>query len=101
MLAFKYVKTVVQLVATACFVLQMVAAVLRYLEQPTLSSPEQKPLASLTRPILVAVCRASQFNYSKALKQEQMWIKRVNGLTNGVLCRIIPTWGIKCSGQPP
>ena len=69
MIALKHIQAAVKLVATACFLLQMVAAVNRYLEQPTLSSPEQKPLASLTRPILVAVCRASQFNYSRAFAQ--------------------------------
>ena len=74
MAAFKYVKIAVQLAVTVCFVLQMVVAVLRYLGQPTLSSPEQKPLASLTRPILVAVCRASQFNYSRAYTQGQALI---------------------------
>ena len=71
MVALKHIQTGVKLVATACFVIQMVVAVNRYLEQPTLSSPEQKPLASLTRPILVAVCRSSQFNYSRALTQGQ------------------------------
>ena len=74
MVALKHIQTGVKLVATACFVLQMVAAVNRYLEQPTLSSPEQKPLASLTRPILVAVCRSSQFNYSRAYTQGQALI---------------------------
>ena len=70
MVALKHIQTGVQLAATVCFVLQMAAALLRYLEQPTLSSPEQKPLASLTRPILVAVCRDRQFNYSRAFAQE-------------------------------
>ena len=69
MIALKHIQTVVILVATAFFLLQMVAAVNRYLKPPTLSSPEQKPLATLTRPILVAVCRASQFNYSRAYTQ--------------------------------
>ena len=71
MVALKHIQTGVKLVATACFLLQMVNAVYKYLKKPTLSSPEQKPLASLSRPILVAVCRESQFNYSRAYTQGQ------------------------------
>ena len=71
MVGLKHIQTGVKLVATACFLLQMVLAVIRYLDHPTQSSPEQKPLASLSRPILVAVCRESQFNFSRANTQGQ------------------------------
>ena len=69
MAALKHIQTGVKLVATACLLLQMVNAVLTYLRKPTISSPEEKPLDSLSRPILVAVCRESQFNYSRAYTQ--------------------------------
>ena len=44
MVALKHIQTGVKLVATACFLLQMVNAVFTYLRKPTLSLPEEKPL---------------------------------------------------------
>ena len=63
---YKSLKIVIQALASVFLVMQMRLAVQKYLEKPTMSSPGTKPLSSLTKPLLVAVCRSNQLNYSRS-----------------------------------
>ena len=62
----KHLKKFVQMVALVIFVVQMVVALQKYLEQPLMSSPGTKTLLTLKKPLAITVCRTGQFNYDYA-----------------------------------
>ena len=59
-------KKVVLVVALTFFLIQMIAALQKYLNPPVISSPGVISLESLGRPVLVSLCKNSQFDYAKA-----------------------------------
>ena len=63
-----YLKTVIQVAAFVIFVVQMVFAVQKYNSKPTVISLGTKSLKDLDKPVLVSVCKTSQFNYERAAK---------------------------------
>ena len=65
-LGMKSLKTFVQVLALVFFSLQMLMAIRKYLTKPSMNSPTNKPLTSLQRPIFIAVCKESQFQYGLA-----------------------------------
>ena len=62
----EHLKTLVQIVALAIFVVQMSFALQKYtnLDKPLMSSPGSKTLSALQKPLYVTVCKTSQFNYT-------------------------------------
>ena len=62
----KMLKKVVLVVALTFFLIQMIAALNKYFNPQVISSPGVKSLESLDRPVLVSICKTSQFNYAKA-----------------------------------
>ena len=65
-LGMKSLKTFVQVLALVFFSLQMWVAIRKYLTKPSMNSPTKKSLTSLQRPIIIAVCKESQFQYGLA-----------------------------------
>ena len=59
------IKILIQVIALVFFTLQMVSAVLQYLEKQTISSPDTNTLSFLEKPMLVAVCKTSQINFTQ------------------------------------
>ena len=62
----KHLKKFVQIVALVIFVVQMAFALQKYFDQPLMSSPGTKTLATLKKPLAITVCRTAQFNYNYA-----------------------------------
>ena len=60
----EHLKTLVQIVALAIFVVQMSFALQKYLDKPLMSSPGSKTLSALQKPLYITVCKTSQFNYT-------------------------------------
>ena len=58
----KQLKTLIQSVALIIFIVQMVVAFMKYSNEPTMSSPGTETLATLEKPILIAVCPSNQFH---------------------------------------
>ena len=63
-----YLKTLIQGVAFVIFFVQIIFAVLKYNSKPTVTSLKTKSLKDLDKPVLVSVCKTSQFNYERAAK---------------------------------
>ena len=61
-----YLKTLIQGVAFVIFFVQIVYAVLKYTSKPTVTALGTKSLKDLDKPVLVSVCKASQFDYERA-----------------------------------
>ena len=61
----RHLKILMQAVALVIFVLQMISALQKYLDQPLMSSPGTKKL-SPQMILLVAVCKTSQFDFANA-----------------------------------
>ena len=59
-------RTLIHVVASVFFTLQMVFAVQKYMAKPTILSPGTKPFSSLKEPLQITVCKADQFNYTRA-----------------------------------
>ena len=66
-------RTMVLVVAFVFFSLQMIFALNKYLAKPSMSSPGHKAFTNLDKPMLISVCKASQFNYTKASKIGYHW----------------------------
>ena len=60
----EYLKRFVQTIALFIFVVQLAFALQKYFDQPLMSSPGTKTLSTLQRPIALAVCKTSQFDYA-------------------------------------
>ena len=58
-------KLLIQAIALVFFTLQMVSAVKQFLERQTISSPDTNTLSFLEKPMLVAVCKTSQINFTQ------------------------------------
>mgnify|MGYP001200941736 FL=1 len=63
-----YLKTLIQGVAFVIFFVQIVFAVLKYNSKPAVISLKTKSLKDLDKPVLVSVCKESQFDYERAAK---------------------------------
>ena len=61
-------KVLIQTVALVFFILQVTFALQKYMAKPTMTSPGSKPRSSLDKPLLIAVCKTSQFNYTSAIE---------------------------------
>ena len=61
-----YLKILIQGAAVVIFVLQMILAVQKYQSKPTVTSLGTKPLQTLNKPVDVAVCKMSQFDFERA-----------------------------------
>ena len=61
----RHMKIFIQTIALVFFILQVTFAVQHYLAKPTMTSPGLKSLSSLEKPLLIAVCKTSQFNYTR------------------------------------
>ena len=59
-------KKIVLVTALTFFLLQMIAALRKYFDPQVVSSPGLKLLKSLDRPVLVSLCKNSQFDYAHA-----------------------------------
>ena len=68
----KSIKSLVQAAALVFFVLQMVFAVQKYLDKPTMRSPATKPFVTYEKLMLISVCKASQFNYNNDIGYNRM-----------------------------
>ena len=62
----KHMKTFILAVALVIFTVQMVFAFIKYSARPTMSSPGTETLTTLNKPIFIAVCKSSQFDYLQA-----------------------------------
>ena len=79
----KIFKTLVEVVAFAAFSLQMILALQHYMEKPTMSSVGTKSLSALDKPLILAVCKQSQFDYSRASEMGYKYsISYLTGTTN-------------------
>ena len=58
-------KILIQVIALVFFTMQMDFAIKRFLAKQTISSPDTKTLSFLEKPILVAVCKTSQINFTQ------------------------------------
>ena len=63
-----YIKTLIQGVAFVIFFVQIIFAVLKYTSKPTVTYLKTKSLKDLDKPVLVSVCKESQFDYERAAK---------------------------------
>ena len=61
-----YLKTLIQWAAFVIFAVQMIFAVQKYQQKPTVSSLGTKHLSELNKVIHVVVCKISQFDYARA-----------------------------------
>ena len=59
-------KALVNALAFICFTVQMLFAINKYLNKPTMQSPGFKPFSSLDKPLIILVCKQYQFDYDKA-----------------------------------
>ena len=88
-------KKLVQLTAFVLFVIQIIGALQKYVNPPVASSPSLQALESLNRPVLVSVCRNSQFNYTHAealsYNTSTNFFKGIAGNANGYLSWSGPT----------
>ena len=60
-------RTLIHVVASVFFTLQMVLAVQKYMAKQTMTSPGTKPFSSLTKPLQITVCKVDQFNNTRAV----------------------------------
>ena len=59
-------KIIIQIVALVFCICQITFAVENYLAKPTMNSSGSKPRSTLDRPLLIAACKKSQVNYTRA-----------------------------------
>ena len=62
----KMIKRVLQIGAFIIFVLQMISALSKYSAAPTMVSGGRKVMSTLDLPILVTICKTSQFDYARS-----------------------------------
>ena len=60
-------KLLLQVIALAIFCVQMMYALEKYMAGPTMTAGEHRTLSSLDQPILLAICKTSQFDLAKSL----------------------------------
>ena len=58
-------KKIIQSVAAVLFMVQLMFAVQKYLSRPLMTSPGSRPLSTLERPVIITVCKNSQFDYDQ------------------------------------
>ena len=79
----KVLKALVQIAAIVIFSLQMILAIQKYMERPTMSSPGTKTSSALDKSLVAAICKQSQFVYSRADELGYKWsINYLSGETN-------------------
>ena len=61
-----HLKTLIQWAAFVIFVVQMIFAVQKYQQKPTVSSLGTKHLSELNKAVLVVICKISQFDFDRA-----------------------------------
>ena len=61
-----HLRTLIQGAAFVIFVLQMIYAVQKYYSQPIVTSMGSKSLEDVANPVIIAVCKMSQFDYVRA-----------------------------------
>ena len=59
-------KLLLQVIALAIFCVQMMFALEKYMAGPTMTAGEHRTLSSLDQPILLAICKTSQFDVDLA-----------------------------------
>ena len=79
-----YLHVLIKAAAFVFFALQMIFAIEKYNRGPTVTSLGTKSLKDLEKPIDVAVCKLSQFDYEKAASIGYKW--QIH-FFSGQLCR--------------
>ena len=64
----RYTKIIIKTLALVFFIWQLVSAVQHYLAKPTMTSSGSRSLSSLEKPLLISVCKTSQFNYTRGIE---------------------------------
>ena len=62
----KKLKVILQFVAFIIFVWQMKSALLKYKDAPTMVTVGSKSISKLDKPLIVTICRTSQFDYARS-----------------------------------
>ena len=62
----KRLKVILQIVAFTIFVWQIIFALLKYNDAPTIVSGGSKTISNLDKPLIVTICKTSQFDYARS-----------------------------------